>query len=289
MFPVVMIAGLNVSAFDELKRLSSNKLAPNGALISMPVRRNGFPSGQAQQYINELFKKLITLPERKQVAITLLYVDYQDSSTEKFVENFFPFALARPISQLVIPDGSPRMERDSAIKRYGNYLVDEALEIRRRASLIREQTSVHNVTPLLLPISNFRSRYFQQMLSTIYSQAGTSESVPDLLREAIDEFKRYHPRTYPPNDNRSCFSDGALYFRSPGKHRHGFYRHSADGGHSPLCLINARSRLGGSYDYTLHYDCTAVHKLGNHYPNCHDMATAPGPRHINISPNDYII
>jgi hypothetical protein len=287
--PVVVLAGLSVPAFDAVRRVSSNRFAPDGELLSTPVSRPGYPAHQARKYLSDIFAKLIKLPEDQRVGVTLLYVDYGDHSTKDFVRAFFPFALPRAISPFSVPSGIGKQELAAAQRRYVEYISAEAQELRQRAYLVKEQLDVYNLTPLLLPSENFRSPHLHNLLEGIFWSAGLSSDLPVLLKNATSEFKRHHPRVYPPEDNRSCFSDGSLFFRSPGKHRHGFFRHLAVQGHVEACLINARSRLGSSYDYRFHYDCVAAHRLANAYPNCHSVGMPPKPTHVNIAPNDYII
>lgn len=283
------MAGLSVPAFDAMRRVSGNRFAPDGALLSTPVSRPGYPAHQARKYLDEIFAKLVSLPEDQRVGVTLLYVDYGDDSTKEFVRAFFPFALPRNILPFSVPAGANKYELAAAQRQYADYLFVETHELRQRSYLVKEQLDVFNLTPLLLPRGNFKSHHLQTLLERIFWSAGSTDDPARLLLDAIAQFKRHHPRIYPPKENQSCFSDGSLFFRSPGKHRHGFFRHVANLGHVEACLINARSRLGSSYDYRFHYDCVAAQRLAKAYPNCHNAVMPPKPTHVNIAPNDYII
>ena len=228
--------------------------------------------------------------ESAEAAVLVAYVDFGDTSTERFVGAFFPFALTRPIEELDLSSTRNKREVNERLNAYAEYVAKEVLELRNRARRVRAHTNVHNLTPLLLPLRNFASKELDGMLRRLFDGLGTDQDPNGLLREEVDRFIVAHPRTTPPDADRHCLCNGTLYFKSPGKHRHGFYRHSKDKGHEPTCLLNARSRLGGSYDYKFHYDCTPVRgKLAAHYPNCHGAPCEPKPTHVNIAPNDCII
>ncbi len=290
MRPLVIIAGTSVEVHDALRRQSESKFAPNGKLFAKPVGRPGYPTGQGDQYIQEIEQYIRKLREDEPLSITVVYVNYEnDPSTEKFLDRFFPFALIRPIDPLKLDDIGTRSRLNAALTRYINQIYDEVLELRRIASLVRGKTHAQNLSPLLLPVRNFESAAHRSFLSRLFYGLGRDPQPEEFLDGEIRAFLSHHPRTTPPSDKQSCYCDGRLYFKSPGRNRHGHHRHQNGQGHSPTCLLNARTRLGGSYDHSLHYDCVPVRNLLATYPNCHDMATPPRERHVNIAPNDYII
>lgn len=287
---MLVIAGLSVIAFDAVRRVSQNRFAPNGRLFAKPVKRPGYPKQQADEYLCEIEQHLRGLREGDPVSIMLLYVDHDgEPTTTAFVEQFFPFALVRPIRALQLDDTLPRPQQNVAVNAYVDYLEREAVELRRRADRVRERTHVHNLSPLLLPVRNFHSRHHDAFLKRLFDGLGRTPDVAALLEAEIAGFVARHPRIHPPGENHTCHSDGSLYFKSPGKARHGYYRHEAGKGHGPACLLNARARLGGSYDHAFHYDCRPVRSLLPRYPNCHDQPTPPKENHVNIAPNDFVI
>ena len=290
---VVVLAGLPVEAHDHVRAVSSKRFAPDGYLALKPIKGNfGYPQKQVSEYIDEICRYMAGLDESTQVSVSLAYVDYGDQSTQAFVEGFFPFAIKRPLSAYR-PEEHPHLNKNQRASKRNEYvktLITEVAALRDRAALVHERTNVHNVTPLLLPIRNFRSGALTAMLSKLYHEVGVHPDPRQLLEQEVGKFLAAHPRVRPPNSQMSCFSDGALFFKSPGNNRHGFYRHTNKGGHVSECLLNARSRLGGTYDYTFHYDCTQVRgSLASRYPNCHGGDGQPKPTHVNIAPNDYVI
>jgi hypothetical protein len=287
---VVVIAGLPVEMHDRVRKESSKRFAPDGFLSLKPVQWPGYKVKQADDYINEVGGYVSSLPEDTEVAVLLAYVDYGDPSTNTFVARFFPFALARALMPLDLSDVEGNKGFKERLNTYLDYLDAQIAALRERARVVREHTNVHNLTPLLLPLRNFRSDQFPPLLENLFNNLGSHPEPKELLKEVVSDFFAAHPRTTPDGDDRHCFSDGVLYFKSPGKHRHGFYRHSKNTSHGLTCLLNARSRLGGTYDYKLHYDCTPTRgSLNGHYPNCHGEDTQPKTTHVNIAPNDAVI
>lgn len=290
---VVVLAGLPVLAHDHLRAVSSKRFAPDGYLALKPIKGTfGYPQKQASEYINEICRYMAGLVESEPVSVCLAYVDYGDQSTEAFVQAFFPFAIKRPVAAFLPEDHAhlSRSQRAGKLNEYVDTLVSEVATLRDRAALVRERTNVHNITPLLLPTRNFDSRALAALLNTLYREIGVHPDPRLLLEQELARFHAAHPRVTPPDSQMSCFSDGTLFFKSPGKHRHGFYQHTNKNGHVSECLLNARSRLGGTYDYKFHYDCTQVKGcLASSYPNCHGGSGQPKPTHVNIAPNDYVI
>ena len=128
------------------------------------------------------------------------------------------------------------------------------------------------------------------MLDTLFWNLSRNTQPDNLISQETERFFAAHPWTNKPGDDQHCLSDGVHYFKSPGQARHGFFRYSEEAKHNHGCLLNARSRLGGTYEYTFHYDCNAVTGgLWAEYPNCHDVLVPPKSRHANIAPNDYVL
>jgi hypothetical protein len=276
----IVIAGLSVAGFDELRKESGRRLAPSGNPFARPVKKPGYPRNAALQYQEEVRDRILALPETTQISLTIAYVDYSDETTKQFIEAFRPFALARPIK--------PLREQQNG-REYREYLVDQAKELRDRASRVSEFTNIANVTPFLLPYRNFDSPHHAEMVEHLYNSLGVVDDISAMMQTEKNKIAGHHPRVKPPNGQQSCYSDGRLFFKSPGRARHGYFRHTATQGHHPSCLLAARCRFGGSYPHNLHYDCEPVTQLEASYPNCHGAGTRPGANHVNICPNDYII
>lgn len=281
----LVIAGLSVPGFDALAAMRPRRLAPSGELFFLPVKQPGYPGAQAANYHILMRDRIIALKEDEPVSLTLAYIDYRDASTAAFIEAFAPFALVRPIRPIT-PEFAATPSR-AEVRNYQDYLVSEAQELRNRASRINEFTNIRNLSPFLLPQTNFASRHHRKLVTLLFWRLGISPNVTKLLRTAGKNFERHHPRVKPATSNYSCYSDKHFYFCSPGGNRHGYFRHEGKG-HAPTCVLAARSRFGGSYAHDLHYDCQPVTSLAASYPNCHGEATPPKAAHVNICPNDYV-
>lgn len=173
---------------------------------------------------------------------------------------------------------------------YVDYLILEARRSLDVGAVVRKHTNVQNLTPLLLPVKNFHSRHLTELLESLFWNLHSTDAPDDLINKATANFLSAHPRVRPPDADRHCLSDKVHYFKSPGKDRHGFFRNTTAESHGTECLLNARSRLGGTFPYKFHYDCVPVKgSVAGAYPNCHDPDVgSPRSTHINISPNDYI-
>ncbi len=288
----LVVAGLTIGAFDRIRRISENRLAPGGKLILSPIADRQQP--YTKRYINGLLEaahKFTKSANENDAATTLLiYIDYKDQSTNDLLEAFFPFGLPLALDPPDFRDASNKPQINSVLNQFADELAKAAIEIRGLSRIISEFTNIANLTPLLLPLRNFRSERLKSTLQRLYEGLAEADDAKTFIVSTIKSFLAVHPRVRPPDDDRHCFSDGYLYFRSPGKHRHGFFRNVAAANHHVACLLNARSRIGGHFPATFHYDCIARNgSLAKTYPNCHDMGCAPSQdTHVNIAPNDFI-
>jgi hypothetical protein len=209
----IVIAGLSVPGFDELRRESDKRFAPSGNLFARPVGKPGYPRDAALKYQEEIRERILALPETTQISVTIAYVDYSDETTKRFIEAFRPFALVRPIE--------PLTEQRNG-RAYRDYLVDQAKELRGRASRVSQFTNIANVTPFLLPYRNFDSPHHEEMVEQLYNSLHVVEDIAGMMETAKNKIERYHPRVKPPKGQQSCYSDGRLFFKSPGRARHGY-------------------------------------------------------------------
>ena len=287
---VIVVAGMSVPIFDEIRKKSENLFAPNGHLVMSPVAWNGYSEEYIKRVINNVYEIARKRNEADQFQTLLIYVDYGDESTDAIKEAFFPFALSFPFGCAPSGDELAKADLIRAMKKYVEDLLLESRRIRAVSRIVTSYTSVANLTPLLLPPTNFRNGELLILLRSLYDGLPLSDDADRLIGEAMRSFKARCPVVYPPSESRNCFSDGRLFFRSPGKDRHGFFRNSVADQHAQKCLLNARSRIGGAYPHSFHYDCTPVKgKIGKNYPNCHGELGDSKERHVNISPSDYVI
>lgn len=287
----IVIAGLPTLLFDRLRREAETKIAPGGKLFLSPNPwSNSYDPKHINNLIEQLFQYLLKRPEKDAMVTLLLYADFGDESTAKLLKRFFPFALPR---RLAVPDFSKAKSKQDHSKLLNEFVasvVDASRKVRAASNKISHRTHVHNLNPLLLPIRNFQGDELSELLWKVYSEASYSDDPDKLLSDEISRFLAKHPWATPPDGQKRALSDGVLYFKSPGNDRHGFLRNSIAKTHPIDCLLNARSRLGGAYDYCFHYDCTPVKgKLKAGYENCHGHDSPPKKTHVNIAPNDFII
>lgn len=287
----IVIAGLPTLLFDRLRKEPEIKIAPGGKLFLSPNPwTQCYSPKHVDNLISQLFEYYLTRPEKDPMVTLLLYADYADESTGKLLNRFFPFAIPR---RLPLPDLSAAkstQEHNRLLNGFAADVIDASRRLRTTSNKISHKTHVHNLNPLLLPVRNFQGSELSKLLWKIYTEASYSDDPEKLLDDEIEKFLAKHPWATPPDGQKRALSDGVLYFKSPGNDRHGFMRNSVAKIHPIDCLLNARSRLGGKYDYCFHYDCTPVKgKLKASYDNCHGHQSPPKERHVNIAPNDFII
>jgi hypothetical protein len=286
-----VIAGLTTPAFDRIRRESENLLAPGGKVVLTPNQAAvGYSQRHADDLIAHAHQIAASIDEVQRFKTLLLYMDFADQSTERLLDRFFPFSLPLGLEPFVSPEDTGKRVRNERLNELATRVVVGSRRLRERSRLISAFTDVANLTPLLLPLRNFRSESLRAMLRTLYRQLASSPNPEELIKTEIRDFFAQCPRTHAGTEVRHCFCDGELYFRSPGKHRHGYFRQSPSGGHLSSCLLNARSRIGGSYDYRFHYDCEPKKgRLRTAYEDCHGAMTVAKSTHVNIAPNDFII
>lgn len=284
---VLLVAGASNATCETISAISGKSLAPDGEVIRLPLRGND--ACYTQKYVNMLVKStcdhLSRRSESEPVSVLLLYLNLQNGTEKYLLDAFFPMALPLGID-LQGPSGTEELLKGKGLK---GEVVKGAQRLRKIFPQVSDKTQVANLSPLLLPVRNFRALPLKEMLSALYSDLSNHESPGELIKEKVEIFKTSHPPVKPPDGKQHCYTDGYLFFKSPGRDRHGFFRNSGKGSHADDCIMRARSRLGGSIPYTLHYDCTPVRKLAKNYPNCHGHPTPPKDRHVNIGPSDFII
>jgi hypothetical protein len=287
----LVVAGLTTQIFDRIRKISENRLAPSGKLIITPISDR---THYNRKYINGLLQAAHEYAKSKNenepVSTLLIYIDYKNQSTEELVDAFFPFSLPLALNPPDFSETANRQQINGVLNQFAEELANATIEIRSLASIISEFTNIANLTPLLLPVRNFRSDRLKSTLRHLYRGLADADDAKMFIDSEVKSFLAVHPRVRAPHDDRHCFSDGYLYFKSPGKNRHGFFRNAAVANHNAACLLNARSRIGGHYASNFHYDCIGrVGPLAARYPNCHDTDTAPDQNsHVNIAPNDFI-
>jgi hypothetical protein len=285
---ILILGGLTQRLHDLIRSQSSKRFVPNGILIQKPLNSRSYSAEYANSLLYEAHNYAVSNSEKEQISICLVYVNHPGSETQAFVNSFFPFALPRPIEPFEFAAGDKFSYRNAL----NNYLREVQINSRRVIEvsyIVKKFVDVRNLTPLLLPVESFSSKVFRASLESLYWQVAIDNNPENAISKAIKSIADAGLIAKAPGENLRCFTDGKLYFRSPGKNRHGFFRNSATGTHPTRCLLAARSRLGAPFDYTFHYDCIAVNgRLEKEYASCHRQQTSVRPTHVNIAPNDYV-
>jgi hypothetical protein len=286
-YPVVIIAGADQELFDALAGLSAKALAPNGVVVVKPTR-DGLSQGHADALLAEARKKVKLLAETVAVNTIVLTICQPDGD-RAFRQRFYPFALYRRVSP---PDFSEARSRNARNRIQNAFLAQfqkTVVDLRQRAEVVKGVVSKANMSAFVLPVRNFRRKELGELLEDTFEKAGAVADLATLLRTNEQNFVKRVPMTTPPDSDRRCYSDGRHFFKSPGRDRHGYYKNAGDGDHQLTCLLNARSRLGGSLTHDFHFDCQPVRTLDADYPDCHDERREPKKAHVNIAPSDGII
>lgn len=285
---ILCLSGLSGAFLERAHSIKRDDLAPNGHVEIVPLQGARYSPVDTEILVHKIHRYLLKLRENEPVRIMILAPDFGDEATVNFLNSFFPYASVRSFQ---LPDVSlgPNALR-MALNKFEKAILREAKALRNIVNVVSFETDRTNKTPLLLPIRNFVGRGLRELIDDLYSKLPRSDDPQGLIGSAIKKFLATHPAVKPPSSPKPCFSDGALYFKSPGSDRHGYYRHLSQNAHDPSCLLAARSRLGGNYKFDFHFDCEPVKgNLKRAYPNCHNGNVRPQKSYLNIAPSDYII
>ncbi|MHB8272164.1 hypothetical protein [Bradyrhizobium sp.] len=284
---LLLLAGLPKEVVEKIRQESSKRFVPNGNLLIKPLADKSYTQACGDELLEITHECVLSYPENQPLSIIIGYVDSR--SSDLLLSNFFPFALPFRLNAF-IPDWSRgKNSRNQSLNKYMSYLSVRSRETISLSYLVKKIVDVRNLTPLLLPRTNFKSMHLNRLLVAIFSELELSPDPEKFLNAEIDRFLLHHPYRTPDGDSRRCLCNGDLHFKSPGNNRHGFLRNSDAKNHELWCLLNARSRLGAPYDHSFHFDCVPLRgPLAASYVNCHSVPIAPKPTHVNIAPNDYI-
>ena len=160
--------------------------------------------------------------------------------------------------------------------------------ILRSLSILANEISKMNSTPLLLPVRNFQDEEVSRLLKEILGKF----AFPSFENQLRDSLKKFMPMREKVNCGRNAFiSSEGVAFRTPGRARHGCHAPTLEAGHNPQCVIAATYRLGVKIDVGFHYDCSYVKGgvFSGHRGGCHEQSIqTSGCEYLNIYPNDYI-
>lgn len=243
--------------------------------------------GMADFYLEELAKRIRALNIKDEASVVVAYAAYGGAEMARFLKAFFPFALCTPIKPFY-PDQTPKAERRHALLRHVDTIEAGVDAVKAKARVVRDTFSGQPMSPLLLPLGNFRSDIVQPTVTALFDALPTDANPRARLADASDAIVRDHPLQRA--DGTAFFEDDRkLRFKSPGTDKHGAARLVGEG-HRAHCLINGRVRLGGPFDALFHYDCQyARGNVDREYPNCHGTLQEPSKAtHANIAPSDAV-
>ena len=243
--------------------------------------------GMEDFYHENLAKRVEALKIKDEVSIILVYANYVCNETKNFVGTFFPFALCAPINPMY-PDKMPKHIRRSTLMTYVDEIEKTVARAKANARIIRDTFSGQPMSPLLLPLRNFKSDVLSTRVRGLFDTLPLDSAPRPGLKDALDAIKKSHPISR--QSGVAYYEDQRkLRFKSPGTDRHGAAR-LVGAGHKASCLINGRVRLGAPIDALFHYDCDYERKeLDREYPNCHcTLQKTAKTTHANIAPSDAI-
>ncbi len=232
---ILIVGGLTTEQHDALKKVSGNRLAPNGHVVVKPTL-NGLSDAHADQLLKEAHNVARSLSENTPLSVTAIVIGRQSQQTRAFIQRFFPFALTYQVEPPA--QGGNANARRAALNVLVSQIADVAAELRKRAGTISHHTTVGKIGPLLLPVRNFRLELLLQMLQQLFERLPVEDDVNALVNTCIEEFDKKCPRVKPRGEEKKrCYSDGHLFFHGPGRHRHGFFRHPKTNTHLAVCLL----------------------------------------------------
>jgi hypothetical protein len=289
---IICLSGLPQDVVDEVKRRSSAQFTTSNDHPPI-VRPLGPPycyrEGMSEYYLNAIATEIEKLTPTTEIGVALAYVDY-GGPTADFVRSFYPFALTAPLDPFY-PVTFEKHLRRKALVAYVDRIVEKVSALRARIAVMRDMLSGQRFSPLTLPLANFHSDTLAPTILNMFATLGTTPDARIAVTSARDTLLAHHPlQRISDQSHKPYFKDDrGLRFKSPGSDKHAIARRVGQG-HSSLCLINGRVRLGGPLEANFHYDCAYAHRtVDAEYPNCHGAPTPAAKRdYVNIAPNDYI-
>lgn len=289
------LAGVPVVFFNEVYRAQKTFLGPTDLLVSRPLKpspgkRYRYEEEEALFYlakIADLYRADHDNALRDEM-VALVYVEHDVESTANFANQFFPSVITAAVRWELNLDCRGMVTRQ-ALNAFLRRLRKAVPASREAAVAVKKEvTERAGVSPILLPIRNFRSDALIGGLRRAQETLLNADQKSLALREAMDALERAHPRRTFNVHGQKCFVDArGIEFRPPGTARHGFARGP---GHPDKCLIGGRLRLGGPYDRAFHYDCVKSDgTLKGDFYGCHEESQElEGRPHLNIAPNDHV-
>lgn len=287
---LICLAGLPRAMVEEMGKSSPARFTEDRS--NLPIMREmaapyAYRDGMSDYFVGQLAKRLEAIPPGRDLGVGLAYANHA-GQRDRFLEAFYPFAATMPFDPCY-PDTWRKDRKRSELATAMEALISAIDRLRKRIRLMRDVLSGQNFSPLTLPLRNFRSEVLQPQISAISEALRAEDATRDLVEQRVTAIRQRHP-LHRRADHRPFFEDNrGLRFLSPGGADHGVAR-VVGKGHTPTCLVNGRTRLGGPLKAGFHYDCDYERRdLDAVYPNCHSFKQKPSKgAYVNISPTDAI-
>jgi hypothetical protein len=285
-------AGIPPEVYDAVYRERAHICGDNCEFVSEPCTSAAWHS-YSQSHANFFLRKFANLVATdhdnllRDTGFALLYIAYEEQSTRRLVEQFFPSTFCYRV------EWHPDWTTPTTVRRSQNDLVQSLRrstdEVRRALPpLKKEVLERHNRTPLLLPIKNFHSRFLAPEIRGLQEALRAEKDKAGTIRRTVGILEQRCPLQRDGGKYRRFFIDDRnVEFEPPGRVRHAFARPQS--GHPFSCLLGGRRRLGAPYDRAFHYDCTKGRgNIRELFYGCHEPQVMREAEHLNIAPNDFV-
>jgi hypothetical protein len=127
----IVLAGLTTKLFDRVRKLSENRLSPNGKLILKPTSGHvPYSAKYIAALLSASYEYVRTRDGRDGVATLLMYVDYADASTKNLLQAFFPFGLPLALDPVDFSEAKNQQQENALLNAFAKEVDDAAIYLR---------------------------------------------------------------------------------------------------------------------------------------------------------------
>lgn len=300
----IILAGVPDEMYDYIYKQPSHKIGGGQCEIIISPLRVG--EGGLYRYnikhIESLIAKLYVafVPKAKsdlgcQMHVFLIYLEHDEIGTINCEKSFFPIVLPYKIRKMekIYQGGRVFFQARNELMLK---IKEASTLLRKKVALIRHELNSHrSTTPLLLPMENFSSTTYQQLMTDVSVELSGAHDTGHTLKElklrfdASLESEILSERRYYRDDRRLIFKappDRLLH----GENLRGNTVHGGSG-HQEICTVGSRTRLGAPYKASFHYDCElrGGRRITRDFTGCHGQTvSAKRWTHVNVAPNDWV-
>lgn len=288
---IIGLAGIPKKVFSDVKDEITMSAGQNCIFIARPSDQERYFQSDTNYFINE-FAKYLEKDHHNNLSDTgfaLLFINYDEETSEKFRESFFPFLLCAEIDWKLDASSNKKIQesKNNLVKLLRARINDAKKSI---IELKKELSERANKTPLLLPIKNFNSDVLKQAIQYLHNNISHVQDKNKAIRDTVTQIAIAHPPRRLDGMSKDCFLDRKdIEYHAPGKSLHG--KIITHAGHPKKCLLSGRRRLGTPFSPGFHYDCKkGSRNLKGDFWECHSETKLrkEGKPHLNIAPNDNI-